>query len=164
MPAARATAEFPKTHGDDTFLGHPKGLAYLAFTEAWERFSYYGMGALLVLYMVNQLLLPGHVEHVAGFVIFDCNRRHQFAFVAVVIDRMRRAMDLLKLAHGNMRVDLCGRNIRMAKKGLHHAQIGAIVQKVAGKSMAQHMRTDLVGTQTRRAREALQLAGEMLPG
>jgi POT family proton-dependent oligopeptide transporter len=52
------------------FLGHPKGLAYLAFTEAWERFSYYGMSALLVLYMVNQLLLPGHVEHVAGFATF----------------------------------------------------------------------------------------------
>ena len=53
-----------------TFLGHPPGLAYLAFTEAWERFSYYGMSALLVLYMVNQLLLPGHVEHVAGFAAF----------------------------------------------------------------------------------------------
>ena len=52
------------------FFGHPKGLAYLAFTEAWERFSYYGMTALLVLYMVNQLLLPGHVEHVVGFVTF----------------------------------------------------------------------------------------------
>src|ERR1700676_1006458 len=49
------------------FLGHPKGLFYLAFTEAWERFSYYGMTALVVLYMVNQLLLPGHVEHIAGF-------------------------------------------------------------------------------------------------
>jgi POT family proton-dependent oligopeptide transporter len=55
---------------DDLFLGHPKGLAYLAFTEAWERFSYYGMSALLVLYMVNQLLLPGHIEHVAGFATF----------------------------------------------------------------------------------------------
>ena len=50
-----------------TFLGHPKGLFYLAFTEAWERFSYYGMTALVVLYMVNQLLLPGHVERIAGF-------------------------------------------------------------------------------------------------
>src|SRR5438552_18819363 len=50
-----------------TFLGHPKGLFYLAFTEGWERFSYYGMTALVVLYMVNQLLLPGHVEHIAGF-------------------------------------------------------------------------------------------------
>src|SRR5215210_517069 len=53
--------------GDDSFFGHPKGLAYLAFTEAWERFSYYGMTALLVLYMVNQLLLPGHIEQIAGF-------------------------------------------------------------------------------------------------
>jgi len=52
------------------FFGHPKGLAYLAFTEAWERFSYYGMISLLVLYMVNQLLLPGHVEHVVGFAGF----------------------------------------------------------------------------------------------
>src|SRR2546429_6527859 len=50
-----------------TFMGHPKGLFYLAFTEAWERFSYYGMTALLALYMVNQLLLPGHVEHISGF-------------------------------------------------------------------------------------------------
>ena len=49
------------------FLGHPKGLFYLAFTEAWERFSYYGMTALVVLYMVNQLLLPGHAEHIVGF-------------------------------------------------------------------------------------------------
>ncbi|PYS37735.1 MAG: MFS transporter, partial [Acidobacteria bacterium] len=53
--------------GDVTFMGHPKGLFYLAFTEAWERFSYYGMTALLALYMVNQLLLPGHVEHIGGF-------------------------------------------------------------------------------------------------
>ena len=53
-----------------TFFGHPRGLAYLAFTEAWERFSYYGMASLLVLYMVNQLLLPGHVEHVVGFASF----------------------------------------------------------------------------------------------
>jgi len=51
---------------DRAFLGHPKGLAYLAFTEAWERFSYYGMTALVVLYMVQELLLPGHVENVAG--------------------------------------------------------------------------------------------------
>ena len=36
---------------DRAFLGHPKGLGYLAFTEAWERFSFYGMQALLVLFM-----------------------------------------------------------------------------------------------------------------
>ena len=53
--------------GDQTFFGHPKGLFFLAATEAAERFSFYGMTALVVLYMVNQLLLPGHVEYVAGF-------------------------------------------------------------------------------------------------
>jgi POT family proton-dependent oligopeptide transporter len=51
-------------------FGQPKGLYYLAATEAWERFSYYGMTALVVLYMVNQLLLPGHVENIAGFTRF----------------------------------------------------------------------------------------------
>ena len=51
-------------------FGHPRGLAYLVFAEAWERFSYYGMQALLVLYLGEQLLLPGHVEHVAGFAVF----------------------------------------------------------------------------------------------
>ena len=50
-----------------TFFGEPRAIAYLAFTEAWERFSYYGMTALLVLYMSQALFLPGHVEHVAGF-------------------------------------------------------------------------------------------------
>ena len=53
-----------------TVFGHPRGLFYLAFTEAWERFSFYGMTALVVLYMVNQLLLPGHAEHIAGFAGF----------------------------------------------------------------------------------------------
>jgi len=55
---------------DRAFLGHPKGLAYLAFMEAFERFSFYGMQALLVLYMTSQLLHAGHVEHVAGFAAF----------------------------------------------------------------------------------------------
>ena len=64
MAELAATADIPR--GDRAFLGHPIGLAYLAFTEAWERFSFYGMQALLVLYMVDRLLRPGHMEHVAG--------------------------------------------------------------------------------------------------
>jgi POT family proton-dependent oligopeptide transporter len=55
---------------DRSFLGHPAGLGYLAFTEAWERFSFYGMQTLLVLYMTKVLLLPGHVENVAMFAQF----------------------------------------------------------------------------------------------
>src|SRR3954465_3372338 len=56
-----------KQSSDRAFLGHPVGLGYIAFAEAWERFSYYGMQTLLVLYMVKQLLLPGHIENIAGF-------------------------------------------------------------------------------------------------
>lgn len=64
------TADPPTRRGDLLLFGHPRGLYYLAFTEAWERFSFYGMTALVVLYMVNQLLLPGHAEHIAGFAGF----------------------------------------------------------------------------------------------
>jgi POT family proton-dependent oligopeptide transporter len=53
-----------------TVLGHPRGLVVLAGTELWERISFHGMQALLVLYMVGQLLLPGHIEHIAGFAAF----------------------------------------------------------------------------------------------
>ena len=38
-------------------FGHPRGLTFLFGTEMWERFSYYGMRALLVLYLTNYLLL-----------------------------------------------------------------------------------------------------------
>ena len=49
------------------FLGHPFGLPVIAFTEAFERFSYYGMQTLLVLYMTKSLLFSPHVERIAGF-------------------------------------------------------------------------------------------------
>src|SRR4249919_3002607 len=51
-------------------FGHPKGLVVLAGTEFWERVSFHGMQALLTLYMVEQLLLPGHVERIVGFAPF----------------------------------------------------------------------------------------------
>ena len=46
--------------------GHPKGLYYLSFTEMWERFSFYGMSALLTLYIVKELLLPENASQVVG--------------------------------------------------------------------------------------------------
>jgi proton-dependent oligopeptide transporter, POT family len=48
------------------FLGHPRGLAVLFATEAWERFSYFGNAALVVLYMTKYLLEPGRFEAVLG--------------------------------------------------------------------------------------------------
>jgi POT family proton-dependent oligopeptide transporter len=51
---------------DNDLFGHPRGLTYLFTTEMWERFSYYGMKALLVLYMVKYLLQPERAETIVG--------------------------------------------------------------------------------------------------
>src|SRR5438067_7064506 len=67
MTIADATPDFEQVDRNDrAFLGHPKGLGYLGFTEACERFSYYSMQTLLTLYMVNYLLLPAHIGKVTG--------------------------------------------------------------------------------------------------
>lgn len=42
-----------------TNTGHPKGLYLLFFTEMWERFSYYGMRAIFILFMTKALLMKG---------------------------------------------------------------------------------------------------------
>src|SRR3954471_8439288 len=67
MTVAEATPDFEQgDRNDRAFLGHPKGLGFLGFTEACERFSYYSMQTLLTLYMVNYLLLPEHFNSVIG--------------------------------------------------------------------------------------------------
>ena len=54
MTETPLTTELDEVPTSDTsgFVGHPKGLGPLFFTELWERFSYYGMRAILMLYMV----------------------------------------------------------------------------------------------------------------
>jgi proton-dependent oligopeptide transporter, POT family len=42
--------------GDTSFFGHPKGLLILFLTEMWERFSYYGMRGLLIIYLTQHFL------------------------------------------------------------------------------------------------------------
>jgi POT family proton-dependent oligopeptide transporter len=48
-------------------FGHPVGLIVLFVTEMWERFCFYGMRALLALYVAQRLSQPGVAEHVPGF-------------------------------------------------------------------------------------------------
>jgi proton-dependent oligopeptide transporter, POT family len=52
-PEADVAVDLPPAETPDTrgFMGHPRGLGPLFFTELWERFSYYGMRAILILYM-----------------------------------------------------------------------------------------------------------------
>lgn len=55
-----------------TILGHPVGLFILFFTEMWERFSYYGMRALLMIYMTKYLLLePERAKAVLGYSLLE---------------------------------------------------------------------------------------------
>ena len=47
------------SEADNAFFGHPRGLSTLFFTEMWERFSYYGMRAILILFMTAPLATGG---------------------------------------------------------------------------------------------------------
>ena len=58
VPAERAVTSAP-TPLDRAFFGHPRGLSTLFFTEMWERFSYYGMRALLILFMTAPIAKGG---------------------------------------------------------------------------------------------------------
>jgi POT family proton-dependent oligopeptide transporter len=75
-----ATATLPASA---TILGHPRGLLFLSFTEVWERFSFYGMQALLVLYMVDQALTPGHIGAIAGMSGFRAGLQAVFGPLSV---------------------------------------------------------------------------------
>lgn len=51
-------------------FGHPKGLFYLFFAELWERFSFYGMRALLMLYMVNEIFKALSERDAAAAIVY----------------------------------------------------------------------------------------------
>ena len=69
-----AQAQSPPTTDFETRVGHPPGLFVLFFAEMWERFSYYGMRALLVFYMMK------------GFLAYDDKRAYAVygAYTALV--------------------------------------------------------------------------------
>ena len=53
------TDALPSTADTGGWAGHPRGLSTLFFTEMWERFSYYGMRAFLILYLVAPVASGG---------------------------------------------------------------------------------------------------------
>jgi POT family proton-dependent oligopeptide transporter len=57
--AAVRRREPQQTEQDTRFFGHPRGLSTLFFTEMWERFSYYGMRAILILFMTAPVAAGG---------------------------------------------------------------------------------------------------------
>src|SRR5919201_1361922 len=80
------------------FLGHPRGLAVLFATEAWERFSYFGNAALVVLYMTKYLFDADRLGTVIGLGAFKPNISTQVgALYAPGDDRRDRAYSIFYL-------------------------------------------------------------------
>jgi len=97
MAVAEGTADSSALSARErAFFGHPAGLAYMAFMEAFERFSFYGMQALLVLYMTSQLLRGGHIGNVVGFEPF----RHALEGVFGPMSRQALASEIFGLYAG----------------------------------------------------------------
>ena len=57
--AANQNLEIDTQSDNSGMFGHPRGLSMLFFTEFWERFSYYGMRSILVLYMTATVAQGG---------------------------------------------------------------------------------------------------------
>lgn len=77
-------------------FGQPRGLSWISLTTFWEAFALYGTQALIVLYMVDQLLLKGHVEKIAGFGAF----RHAVESVTGPLSTQALAAQLFGLFAG----------------------------------------------------------------
>ena len=64
-----------------TFLGHPKGLFVLFFAEMWERFSYYGMRALLIFYLTKHWLFSDEDSGVGVPIL----KRHLYRYACSIV-------------------------------------------------------------------------------
>lgn len=80
------TTKQTETSPSDLF-GHPAGLAVLFGTELWERFCYYGMRALLTLYMVKFLFVGDRPDHVLGY----AGVKAAFEYFSGPLDRVQLA-------------------------------------------------------------------------
>ena len=110
--------------GRPGFFGHPRGLSTLFFTEMWERFSYYGLRPLLVLFMSATVINGGY-----GFDRTDgvSDRRHLRRVVYLmslpggwVADRLlglRRAIFIgaCLISSGHISIGLSGSSVQAGK-------------------------------------------------
>ena len=105
MSVAEATPDLEHVDRHDrAFMGHPTGLGFLGFTEACERFSYYSMQTLLVLYMVNYLLVPGRMDKVIGLNWLQMHVYHGISRSAARIGDLRH-LHVARLPHPDPRRD-----------------------------------------------------------
>lgn len=65
------------------FAAHPRGLLFLCLTQMWERFSFYGMRSLLILYLTQHLLVAGHSDEVIGYPALEALLQRLFGPLSV---------------------------------------------------------------------------------
>src|SRR6516165_1258376 len=94
--SALRNSEVTRGAAQSDFLGHPPALPFLFATEMWERFSYYGMRALLVLYMVKYAFQPD----VAGTVVGLAGLKHGLEAVFGPLDMQPLASQVYGLYTG----------------------------------------------------------------
>src|SRR4051812_28547773 len=78
--------------------------------------------------------------------------------------RMQAAHQTFQAVFQNVRIDLRGRDVGVSQQRLHHAQVGAVVQQVAGKSVPQYVRADLFRGDGAANGQRFELAREVLAG
>jgi len=115
-----------------TFLGHPRGLFLLFFVEMWERFSYYGMRALLVLYLIA---MTNPQPDASGFV--NPGRGWTKAEASILYGWYTGMAYLLPMAGGMIADKLIGTHRSMVLGGLIIA-FGHIMLAVSGMGGLDH--------------------------
>lgn len=122
MSIAEATPDLEQgDRSDHAFLGHPKGLGFLGFTEACERFSYYSMQTLLVLYMVNYLLVPSRMHKVIGLEWLQAHVYHGLAgqpLASAIFGTYASLVYLTPIAGGFIADKWLGRDVTLLIGGL----------------------------------------------
>lgn len=134
MTDADAITDADDSARGEELLGHPKGLFVLVGTEVWERFSFYGMQALLMLYMTKYLLLPEHARGVFGLAAYRggvesvAGRLTDLAFAAQTYGLYSAALYLTPVAGAWLGDRVLGR--------ARSVMIGCVVMSVGHLTMA----------------------------
>ena len=114
---------------DERWFGHPRGLSTLFFTEMWERFSYYGMRAILVLFMTNAVATGGMgLDDVTATAVYGL---YTAAVYIVTLPGGWVADRLLGLRRSVSDLQLALKTIKAMRGGVCVVLAGKVVAKVA---------------------------------
>ena len=147
----------PSLADSPTLLGHPAGLFTLFFAEMWERFSFYGMRALLILYMTKGFLGYGDTDAYAVYGAYTALVYMTPFFGGLLADRLlgqRRAVifggflmalgQLLMVVNWNISIPIGGHSILIVER--HTAFFTALALLICGNGFFKPNISTIVGS------------------